>query len=320
MGPSSASSAVRYSASVTSSPVVVSSTGVHVAPHGWWEQPAYSANVSPWTFHQGAFGRAGNAGGNMEVYDVNGDKLPDIVTALAAHGFGLVWYEQKRGANGAIQTTTNPLWIGGNQPYGEYFQGLIDEVRVYNRALTAADIQADMNTSIVPTAPDTTPPSAPSAPSAAAAGATQVNVSWTASTDNSGVAGYRVERCQGATCTDFVEVATPTGTTYNNTGLAPATTYRYRIRAAGGFPSTGVHVNNQFGQQSYVVSQRREFCVPSLKNGATTTTSTSSSTSTSTSTTSTSTTTSSTLPMCFNPSVCFAPVFCGPGFCFCASR
>ena len=34
-------------------------------------------------------------------------------------------------------------------PYGEYFKGLIDEVRVYNRALSVlAEIQADMNTPI----------------------------------------------------------------------------------------------------------------------------------------------------------------------------
>ena len=71
-----------------------------IAPHGWWEQPAGGATVTPWTFHQGAFGRAGNAGGNIEIYDVNGDKLPDVVTALAAHGFGLAWYEQKRDAAG----------------------------------------------------------------------------------------------------------------------------------------------------------------------------------------------------------------------------
>jgi len=50
-----------------------------------------------------------------------------------------------RAATGAIQTTTSPLWIGGNSPYGEYFQGMIDEARVYNRALTQAEIQADMN-------------------------------------------------------------------------------------------------------------------------------------------------------------------------------
>ena len=53
-----------------------------------------------------------------------------------------------RAATGAIQTTTNPLWIGGNQPYGEYFRGLIDEVRVYNRALSQAEVQTDMNTAI----------------------------------------------------------------------------------------------------------------------------------------------------------------------------
>jgi hypothetical protein len=49
-------------------------------------------------------------------------------------------------ATGAIQSSSSPLWIGGNSPYGEYFQGLIDEARVYNRALTAADIQAAMST------------------------------------------------------------------------------------------------------------------------------------------------------------------------------
>jgi len=49
------------------------------------------------------------------------------------------------GAAGAVQTTTSPLWIGGNSPYGECFEGLIDEARVYNRALTQAEIQADMN-------------------------------------------------------------------------------------------------------------------------------------------------------------------------------
>jgi hypothetical protein len=51
-----------------------------------------------------------------------------------------------RGATGAVQTNTNALRIGGNVPYGEFFTGIIDEVRVYNRALTAAEIQTDMTT------------------------------------------------------------------------------------------------------------------------------------------------------------------------------
>ena len=51
---------------------------------------------------------------------------------------------------GAVQTNSSPLRIGGNSPYGEYFQGRIDEVRVYNRALSQAEIQTDMNKPIAP--------------------------------------------------------------------------------------------------------------------------------------------------------------------------
>ena len=47
-------------------------------------------------------------------------------------------------ASGRIQAPRNPLWIGGNHPYGEHFDGLIDEVRVYDRALSARAVRADM--------------------------------------------------------------------------------------------------------------------------------------------------------------------------------
>ena len=49
---------------------------------------------------------------------------------------------------GAIATSTNPLQIGGDSIYGQLFQGMIDEVRVYNRALTQTEIQQDMITAI----------------------------------------------------------------------------------------------------------------------------------------------------------------------------
>ena len=136
-----------------------------------------------------------------------------------------------RAASGPIQTTNSPLWIGGNSPYGEYFQGLIDEARVYNRALTQAEIQSDMNTAIVPATPDTTPPSAPTGLSATAVSGSRIDLSWTASSDNAGVAGYRVERCQGTGCTNFTQVGTPTTASFSDTGLAPSSTYRYQVRA-----------------------------------------------------------------------------------------
>jgi hypothetical protein len=49
---------------------------------------------------------------------------------------------------GRLWVTEGPLRIGGNSPSipygGQFFKGAIDEVRVYNRALSQADIQADM--------------------------------------------------------------------------------------------------------------------------------------------------------------------------------
>ena len=51
---------------------------------------------------------------------------------------------------GNLITSANPLQIGGDSLYGQYFQGIIDEVRVYDRALSQAEIQADMNTAVSP--------------------------------------------------------------------------------------------------------------------------------------------------------------------------
>jgi glucose/arabinose dehydrogenase/chitodextrinase len=78
---------------------------------------------------------------------------------------------------------------------------------------------------------DTTPPSVPANLTATAASSTQVDLGWNASTDNVGVAGYQVERCQGTGCSNFTLLATVPGLTYNNTGLSPSTSYSYRVRA-----------------------------------------------------------------------------------------
>jgi fibronectin type 3 domain-containing protein len=80
--------------------------------------------------------------------------------------------------------------------------------------------------------PDTQPPTAPGSLAATAPSSSQINLSWTAATDNVGVTGYNIERCQGSGCTLFFRVAVATGTTYSDTGLAASTTYVYRVRAA----------------------------------------------------------------------------------------
>ena len=45
---------------------------------------------------------------------------------------------------GPIAVGTGALSIGGNAVWGEWFQGRIDEVRVYNRALSSTELKADM--------------------------------------------------------------------------------------------------------------------------------------------------------------------------------
>ena len=94
-----------------------------------------------------------------------------------------------RAVTGAIIATTGALRLGGNTVWSEWFAGRIDEVRVYNRALPAAEISTDMTTPIItgPPPPDTEPPTVTlTAPAANAFVRGTVTVSATAS-DNVGV-------------------------------------------------------------------------------------------------------------------------------------
>ena len=132
-------------------------------------------------------------------------------------------------AVGSITTSTGALKIGGNSIWPEDFQGLIDEVRIYSRALSQAEIQADMNASVGN--PDTQPPTAPTGPR------------------RDGLAQLRsalLERCYGQRRRRALQrapldhtglhaaaanrIAQPTGTSYTDAGLA-AGTYYYKVVA-----------------------------------------------------------------------------------------
>jgi hypothetical protein len=71
---------------------------------GWWEQPPSGAK-GLWKFHPVAFGATEGewflrGGGDIVVYDVNDDGVPDVISSLNAHGPGLAWFEQQRDAQG----------------------------------------------------------------------------------------------------------------------------------------------------------------------------------------------------------------------------
>jgi hypothetical protein len=78
---------------------------------------------------------------------------------------------------------------------------------------------------------DTQPPTAPTNLTAAAAGTSQIDLAWSGSTDNVGVTAYLVERCAGAGCSAFTQVASVSGTSFSDTALAAGTSYSYQVRA-----------------------------------------------------------------------------------------
>jgi Domain of Unknown Function (DUF1080)/FG-GAP-like repeat len=99
-----------------------------VNSRGWWEQPASGAGEGLWKFHPEQFG---TGGAEMGIYDVNGDGLNDVVTAIAAHGWGLAWFEQKRDAQGSISfvrhnimgdlSSKNAGGVAFSEPHGAAF-------------------------------------------------------------------------------------------------------------------------------------------------------------------------------------------------------
>lgn len=80
---------------------------------------------------------------------------------------------------------------------------------------------------------DTQAPTAPSGLSATTASYSQINLSWTAGTDNVGIAGYDIQQCSGSGCTPSGTIyqTSGTGTTYSSTGLSASTLYRYWVRS-----------------------------------------------------------------------------------------
>src|SRR6185437_2417550 len=85
---------------------------------------------------------------------------------------------------------------------------------------------------------DTQPPKTPTNLTATAVSGSQINISWTASSDNVGVTGYLIERCAGVGCSNFARTVTVSATTYSDTGLVPNTSYTYQVKAtdaAGNF-------------------------------------------------------------------------------------
>ena len=160
------------------------------------------------------------------VYNATARTLDIYVNGVLANGVLQGTVPASQGSPGAVNVNV------GRRAGGYYFNGLIDEPRVYARALTQAEIQADMNTPLGAPLP---PPAAPvlATPVNGATGvALNPTLTWNAST---GATSYRL---QVSTSSGFgtlvVDQAGLTGTSSALSSLVANTVYYWRVSASNG--------------------------------------------------------------------------------------
>jgi chitodextrinase len=148
----------------------------------------------------------------------------------ATDDVGVTGYEVFR------EVSTGTFALAGTTTTTTFVEPRIAGLRYQVRARDAAGNTSPFTAPVIPVLPpcpppDTQPPTTPGTPTASGPTATQITLSWAASTDNIRVIGYDIHRALGASGGTFAPVGTATATTFTDTGLTGGTTYRYRVRA-----------------------------------------------------------------------------------------
>jgi parallel beta-helix repeat protein len=128
------------------------------------------------------------------AYAYNSSSVSGLIYAFSGSGTSVLGVR----ISGQVHTATTP---------SSYFENM-REVRAFSPAPV----------------PDISKPSTPLNLTATAFSSSQINLSWSASSDNVGVVGYGIYR-------DGTAIATTPNTSYSNTGLVPDTAYSYAITA-----------------------------------------------------------------------------------------
>jgi hypothetical protein len=223
--------------------VKVSAGAVFTSGLGFTPQPAASSN-----FLDAESGSASSPGNYSATFTLDSQQTWQSVVVAAANNqtqTGLSWIastdtggtisnylvERCQGVNcvnfAQIGTVPAPTTIFNDK-------GLIAST-TYNYRVRAQDSNSILGpySNVATLVTPATIPSLPGNLTATAISNTQINLSWTPSTENGGtVSQYLVERCQGPGCTGFTQVGTATGTGYNDAGLNSGVSYTYRVRAA----------------------------------------------------------------------------------------
>jgi hypothetical protein len=146
-----------------------------------------------------------------------------------------------RAQTGPISTSSLPLTIGADTIHGSYFAGLIDEVRVYNRALTTSELQTDMNTPVSAAVASAPPTISLAAPANGASYTAPASISLSASVVTNGHTVNKIQFYNGAT---LLGESTTAPFVYNWTSVS-AGTYAVSARLVFDGSATAVSTTNR---------------------------------------------------------------------------
>ena len=128
-----------------------------------------------------------------------------------------------------VATTAGPSYTDAGLVASASYSYRVLAVDSSNNLGSASNVAS----AVLPGSPpaDGVDPSTPTGLTATAVRANQITLAWAASTDDVGVTGYLVQRCQGTGCSAFADVASPGANGYADIELTAGTSYTYRVAA-----------------------------------------------------------------------------------------
>jgi plastocyanin len=161
----------------------------------------------------------------VEIKGVSGSPVPTVslsanpISVVSGGSSTLTW-----ASTNATSCTASDGWSGTLATSGSQILTNLTTTATYTLTCTGTGGTASANAAVTVTTPDTSAPTIPSGLSGTAISSSQINLKWTASTDDVGVTGYKIFR-------NSVQVGTSTTASYSDTGLSPSTTYSYTVSA-----------------------------------------------------------------------------------------
>jgi hypothetical protein len=189
---------------------------------------AYEGSIKLVAFNGADTGLSGAVGGASAASGAPSVSLTATRTGSWVWGVGTDWDRALARTVGNGQTLSDQYLAPAGDTYWVQSQSSAGNTAGSSASLTDTSPTGDRwdfaAVEILPTIPDTTPPTPPTNLQTTAVTSNQVSLSWTASTSAVGIASYQVLRDGGP-------VGTSTGTSFSDATVSPSTTYNYTVEA-----------------------------------------------------------------------------------------